>query len=110
MPPVKEKKFLILTRCNLFRWIKGRAFPTAISQHVAKFIWEECIYKHEIFSKLIIDGRPKNKHLIKTFTKKYDIKRVVISAYNSKANKIIKRSHKPIKATLAKIINEGKED
>ena len=56
---------------------------------------------------MIIDSGPKNKKLVKAFTKRYGIKRVVISTYNSKANRIIERGYKPIKAALAKITDGG---
>ena len=61
-----------------------------------------------MFRKLIVDNRVENKGLIKTFTKKYRIKRVVISAYNSKVNSIIERGYRLIKAALVKLTNRGK--
>ena len=61
-----------------------------------------------MFRKLIVDSRVENKGLIKTFTKKYRIKRVIILAYNSKANSIIERGYRLIKATLVKLTNRGK--
>ena len=61
-----------------------------------------------MFRKLIVDSRAENKGLVKTFTKKYRIKRVVILAYNSKANSMIERGYRPIKAALVKLTNRGK--
>ena len=61
-----------------------------------------------MFRKLKVDSRAENKGLIKTFTKKYRIKRVIILAYNSKVNNIIERGYRLIKATLVKLTNRGK--
>jgi hypothetical protein len=45
--------------------------------------------------------------LVKQFVADYNIKRVVISLYNAKANGIIERDHKFIVDILAKMIKEG---
>jgi hypothetical protein len=45
--------------------------------------------------------------LIKQFVADYDIKRVVISPYNIKANGMIERGHKPVIDALAKITKKG---
>ena len=58
----------------------------------------------------MINKRPENKYLMKTFTKKYNIKQVIISAYNLKANEMIKKGHKLIKAALTKMTDEEEEN
>jgi hypothetical protein len=45
--------------------------------------------------------------LIIQFVTDYNIKRVIISPYNAKANRIIERGHKPIIDALAKITKGG---
>ena len=50
---------------------------------------------------------PENKDIVKQLAADYGIKRVVISAYNSKANGMIERGHLFIVNTLAKIIDSG---
>jgi hypothetical protein len=55
-----------------------------------------------------VDEGPENKDVIKQLAADYKIKRVVISAYNSKANGIIERGHLPIINAFAKITDGGK--
>jgi hypothetical protein len=79
----------------------------ATSKVIIKFLWEDIIYRYGIFRRLIINGGPENKDLIVQFVTDYDIKRVVISPYNAKANGMIERDHKPIINVLAKMIKGG---
>src|SRR5450755_4106685 len=107
MPTCQGKQFLVLTRDDLSGWIKGRALGAANSRQVAKFLWEDVICRHKIFGQLTVDGSPENKDVIKQLAADYGIKRVVISAYNSKANGIIERGYPPIVNALAKITDSG---
>ena len=74
-----------------------------ISNEVMDFIWEDLVYRHRVFGRLSIDKGPENKAITKSFTRKYRIKRVQISAYNSKAAGAIKRVYKDVINALSKI-------
>jgi regulatory protein YycH of two-component signal transduction system YycFG len=87
--------------------VEIRVLRAIISKIIAKFLWEDIIYRHGIFRRLIIDGDPENKDLIVQFVTDYNIKRVVISPYNTKINKIIKKDHKSIVNALAKMTKGG---
>ena len=50
-----------------------------------------------------MDNGLKNKGFIDELSKRYGINRVITSAYNLKANKVVKRSYKPITNSLAKL-------
>ena len=45
----------------------------------------------------------KNEGFIDKLSKRYNIDRVIISAYNPKINRIIERDYKPITNSLAKL-------
>jgi hypothetical protein len=57
---------------------------------IIDFIWQDIVYCHEIFRRLVIDRDPKNKEIIAVFAQKYNIKKIQILIYNSKITKIIK--------------------
>jgi hypothetical protein len=79
----------------------------AISKIIAKFLWEDIICRHGIFGRFVVNRDFKNKDLVVQFVTDYNIKRVVISPYNVKANGMIKRDHKPVINALAKMIKGG---
>jgi hypothetical protein len=55
-----------------------------------------------------VDEGLENKNVVEQLAANYGIKRVVISAYNFKANGMIERGHLSIVNTFAKMIDGGK--
>lgn len=74
---------------------------------MARFLWEDVVCRHGIFSKLVVDGGPENKDLVAVLAEKYNIRRVVVSAYHPQANGMIERGHAPIVAGLSKMTSGG---
>ena len=50
-----------------------------------------------------MDNSLENKDFIDELSKRYDIDRIIISAYNFKVNGVIERGYKPITNSLAKL-------
>jgi len=107
LPRDNGKNFFVMARDDLSGWPEGRALAKADAASIAKFIWEDIVCRHGIFGKLVIDGGPENKAVVEEFTRRYGIKRVQISAYNSKGNGMIERGHKAIIEGLAKLTGGG---
>ena len=70
---------------------------------VAKFL-QEVIYRFKIFNSLIINRGRKFIEEVTKILKKYKVKYIIVSAYYSKVNSIIKRGHRPIINALAKLL------
>jgi hypothetical protein len=79
----------------------------AISKIIIKFLWEDIICRYGIFGRLVINKGLENKDLVVQFVINYNIKRVVISLYNIKANGMIERDYKFIINALAKMTKDG---
>jgi len=60
-----------------------------------------------VFDKLICDKESENKMWVKMLAKLYEIDQIVVSAYNSEANNMMKREHKPLIDALSKMTAEG---
>ena len=93
IPISNGKSYLIVARDDISRWVEARALAKLSSETVAKFVYEDIIYRHGCFIYLSIDRGPENKSWLSVLTTKYKIKRTVISAYNSKGNRIVERGH-----------------
>ena len=100
-------KYLIVARDDLSGWVEAKALVRGTSEAVAKFLWEDVVCRHGCFGKMVIDGGPENKDLVKAFAERYGIKRVQISAYHPQANGMVERGHKPIVDALAKMTSGG---
>ena len=93
----EKKHYLIFVRKNFSKWMKNKVFVKADSKSVTRFIYENILCRHKCFERLMIDNDLKNKKLIKTFTQKYYIKRLIVSAFHSQVNEIIDRKYISIK-------------
>jgi hypothetical protein len=107
MEPSNGKHYLVMLRCNLSGWIEGRALANADAKSVAKFLWEELFCRHGCPGRIIMDGGPENKDVVALLLQVYNVKRIIISAYNAQANGAIEVGHRPIKDSLAKMKHAG---
>ena len=107
MPLCKGFRFLVVARCDLSGWVQAKPLRTLSSRTVADFLWEDVICRHGCFGKLVIDGHSENKEALAELTRRYGIKRVVVSTYHPQANGLIERGPKPIVDALSKMSDGG---
>ncbi len=106
MPLSQNKHYLVIAQNDFSDWVEEQALTHAMSATVLRFLWENVITRHDVFDKLICDREPENKMWVKMLTELYEIDQIVVSAYNSEANSMVKREHKPLINTLSKMIAE----
>lgn len=107
MPAVEGYKFLVMARDDLSGWVEGRPLRKANTASAAKFLWEDVVCRWGLFGKMVVDGGPENKRVVKHLADRYGIHRIVISAYHPQANSV-ERGHQAIKDGLSKLANVGK--
>ena len=103
MPSCEGYRFLIVACCDLSSWVEAKPLRSLSSLAVADFFSKDVICRHGCFGKLIIDGGSENKDAVAKLTKRYRVKRVVVSAYHPQAHGMIGRGHKPILDALSKM-------
>ncbi len=103
----QNKHYLVIAQNDFSDWVKEWALTHATSATVSWFLWENIITRHNVFDKLICDKESKNKMWVKMLTELYQIDQIIVSAYNSKANDMVKHEQKPLINTLSKMIAEG---
>ena len=69
----EEKKYIVLTRNNLLKWVKERILRDNNFEAVILFFYEKIFYYYEYFVKLIINKESKNKLWMNLLIKKYKI-------------------------------------
>ena len=107
MPPSEGKHYLVLARDDFSGWVEGRALRTNTAEAVAKFIHEDILCRHGCIGRLVMDGGPENKGLVKVLAEKYKIKRIVVSAYHPQANGMVERGHTAVVDALSKMSHGG---
>jgi len=97
------KDRLVLARGKGSKWIKERVLRNTNIRLITRFIFEDIIYRYRVFLELVIDRELENNNtIIKELIIIYRIRYIITFAFNSLANKIIKRKYKPIITTLTK--------
>ena len=84
------------------RWIEDRAIIKADSATIAKFFYEDVIYRYSYPKSIVIDNRPENQGVTEDLLKYYQIKNLRISAYYPQSNTLVERGHADFVNTLAK--------
>ncbi len=102
----QNKHYLVIAQNDFSDWVKEWALTHAMSVTVSRFLWENVIIRHDVFDKLICDRESENKMWVKMLMKLYEIDWIVVSAYNSEANGMMKHEHKSLIDTLSKMIAE----
>ena len=106
IPKNQGKSYLVAARSDFLGWVEARALIRADNAAIARFLYEDIIYRHGIFRKVVLDGGPENQGLTIELADKYNIRRVKVSAYHPQANGIVKRGHSPIVDSLTKITGD----
>ena len=101
------KSYFVVTKNDLFDWFEIKALIKIIVKSITKFLWKDVICRHEIFGKLIMNEKSKNKKTVDEFNKRYEIKKIIIFDYHFQINEMIEKSHKFIVDFLSKMINGG---
>jgi hypothetical protein len=109
LPDCRGYDSLVVARDDFSGWVEARPLKNPTSKKIAKFIWEEIICRHGLFGQLKVDGGPEFKGAVIQELNKLGINRIVISAYNSKANGMAERGHQPIVQALIALTMGGKK-
>jgi hypothetical protein len=110
LPLRNNKDCLVVARDDFTNWVEARAIRTPDSKKVARFIWEDIICRHGCFGQLSCDGGTEFMKDVVIELRKLAIRRVTISAYNSKGQGKIEVGHRPLLQALRALTRGGKED
>jgi hypothetical protein len=102
MPSDAGKKYMIEARCDLTGFVEAQGLAKASSANVADFLTRHIFCRYGVPGIMIVDGGSENKGDVADLCKRFGVNRVVISAYNARANGIVENGHLSLSAILAK--------
>jgi hypothetical protein len=109
LPECKGYDCLVVARDDFSGWPEAKPMKNPTSKKIAKFIWTDVICRHGLFGKLKVDGGSEFKGAVIKELNKLGIRRIMISAYNAKANGMVERGHQPIASALIALTMGGKK-
>jgi hypothetical protein len=102
MPPSSGYKYIVQGRCSLVHWPEFDKLRKENAKTIAEWILRDFIYRWGTLSEIVTDnGKPFVKAM-EYLAKKYHIRHIRISGYNSRANGIVERSHFDVRQALFK--------
>jgi hypothetical protein len=105
MPTACGYTYLVQARCLLSNWPEWRMLKTEMGQTLGAFIFEEILCRWGGIEEIVTDNGSPFLVAVNWLSMKYHINHIRVSAYNSRANGLIERSHRTIHNSLVKACN-----
>ena len=90
-------------RKELLKWSKARALRKFNALNVAKFIYKQIACRFGVLEEIVFNGGLENLEEVKQLIRRLGVKYIKISAYNPRANGLVKGGYKPVLAILRKL-------
>ena len=110
IPTRRGTRPLIEARDDLTNFLVARILSNTKSATVAHFFLHEIILQYGLPVEVLVDGGSELKGEVDALLGSFNIKRIEISPYNSRANGINEAGHFPLAQGLAKLVQTTKKD
>jgi len=102
LTPSGGYKYIVQGRCSLTHWPEWEMLRTETAKTLAHFILYQIIYRWGTLQEIVTDNGPAFIKAVDYLAKKFHIKHIRISGYNSRANGLVERSHFDVRQALVK--------
>ena len=102
MPPSAGNKYIVQGRCSLIYWPEWAKLPRENSKSLGEWILRDFIFRWGLLLEIVTDNGPAFLKALAYLEKRYHIKHIRISGYNSRANGLVERSHFEVREALFK--------
>ena len=103
MPLARGKQWLIGCRDDLSGITECKAIARDKAKVIAKFFLKRIILRYGMVQEVVTDNGPSFRKEFAELLKKYGIRHIKISPYNSQANGVVERGHFNIREALVKL-------
>jgi Integrase zinc binding domain/RNase H-like domain found in reverse transcriptase len=102
MPPSSGYKYIVQGRCSLIYWPEWARLQRENSKSLGEWILHDFIFRWGLLLEIVTDNGPAFLKALAYLEKRYHIKHIRISGYNSRANGLVERSHFEVREALFK--------
>ena len=102
MPHASGFRYIVQARCSLTAWPEWRALRTETGRTLGAFLFEEVLCRWGAVEEIVTDNGTAYVAALDWLAKRYGIRHIRISAYNSRANGIVERQHRTIRESIVK--------
>lgn len=105
MPTSHDFTYIVQARCSLSNWPEFRMLRKETGRTLGACFFEEILCRWGGIEEIVTDNGTPFIAALDWLAQKYHIHHIRISAYNSKANGVVERSHRTIRDSLVKACN-----
>jgi hypothetical protein len=102
LTPSSGYKYIVQGRCSLTHWPEWEMLRNETAKSLGHFILHNLIYRWGTLLEIVTDNGGPFVKAMDYLAKKYNIKHIRVSGYNSRANGIVERSHFDVRQALFK--------
>ncbi|TFY76788.1 hypothetical protein EWM64_g7225 [Hericium alpestre] len=102
MPPAAGFRYIVQGRCSLSGWPEWRKLKKENGRTLGTFLFEEVLCRWGAVEEIVSDNGTAFVAALDWLADRYGIRHIRISAYNSRANGIVERSHRTIRESIIK--------
>lgn len=100
--PSNGYKYIVQARCSLTHWPEWERLRKETAVSLAHFILNNIVYRWGTLTEIVTDNGAPFVKAMEYLARRYHIKHIRISGYNSRANGIVERSHFDVRQALFK--------
>jgi hypothetical protein len=105
LPKSNGYKYLVQGRCSLCHYVEFRKLRAETAVTLGDWIFEDILCRWGAISEIVSDNGPPFVKALQYLEKKYHIRHIRISGYNSRANGLVERSHFDVRQALFKAVD-----
>lgn len=102
LTPSSGYKYIVQGRCSLTHWPEWEMLRNETAKSLGHFILNNLIYRWGTLLEIVTDNGGPFVKAMDYLSKKYNVKHIRISGYNSRANGLVERSHFDVRQALFK--------
>ena len=107
MPHASGYRYIVQARCSLTAWPEWRALRTETGRTLGAFLFEEVLCRWGAVEEIVTDNGTAFVAALGWLERRFGIRHIRISAYNSRANGIVERQHRTIRESIVKACEDN---
>lgn len=107
MPKSNKKSMIVHARCSLSSYPEFRVLVRETGEAIGRFILEDILCRWGYVSEIVTDNGKPYIAALDWLSKKYGIRHIKISGYNSQANGAIESKHYSVREAIVKLCDDN---
>jgi len=105
LPKSGGYKYLVQGRCSVSSYVEFRRLSSETGTTIGDWIFEDILCRWGALTEIVTDNGPPFVKALEYLARKYHVRHIRISGYNSRANGLVERSHFDVRQALYKAVD-----